>query len=148
MWDEGLAPHDRARGERGVGMPETYVTAALSLLQTPLRRPTADGDLPKITQRTGRGQRLSRGALWPAARAPSHSPVGLLRKGGRTEFPRPLWVPIAGGARPCLGPSPSSFHTEALPASTQLCYPHTPALRRKQPLLSALLEWLFGGSAK
>lgn len=91
---EGLAPHDRARGERGVGMPETCVTAALSLLQTPLGRPTADGDLPKVTQRTGRGQRLSRGALWPAARAPSHSPVGLLRKGGRAEVPRPLWLPI------------------------------------------------------
>lgn len=73
MWDEGLAPHDRARGERWVGMPETYVTAALSLLQTPLRRPTADGDLPKVTQRTGRGAETQQGG--PLACSPGPFPL-------------------------------------------------------------------------
>ena len=44
----------------------------------------AGGDLPKVTQRTGRGQRVSRGAV---AQDPPYSPVAPLRKGVGTEGP-------------------------------------------------------------
>lgn len=108
------------------------------------RRLPAVGDVPKVTQTTGRGQKRR------AMPCPCPLSCGSSEEGRRTDSSlRPPWLPTphpAGGPRPLPDTLPGpELHTErpSGPSPRPACLLTHSNPKQNTSLCDALLEWLF-----